>query len=699
MQFILCDFSYSQLFYNNGAPIHFNSGSIVRIKGTFSNNNSGALDNDGNLTIDNDIINNATINGNGTYKISGNWINNQTFTAEASAVYLEGANQQISGTAITSFNNLTLTGTGIKTQAIDSRIQGILALNDRELATDSYTMFVENTNPNAITRTTGFVSSLGNGKLSRSTANNTIYLFPTGSSLGILRYRPVEITPATSNANTYTVRMANVDATTEGYDRSLMDTGICLANPLFYHRINRTSGSTPANISIYFDETADGFWNGIAQWETIPSVLWKDIGTITLTPGSPLNYIAKLNWNDFSSDPYILIFQSILINLGQDTAICPGNSISLDAGSGFITYQWSTGETTPSITADTSGIFSVTVTNDVGCIGIDTIIININQGQNATIAPAGPFCLNNASINLTAVTGGGIWSGTGITNSSFGTFSPSIAGIGIHQIIYTISGTCGDADTISITVNQNYNATITPTGPFCLNNASINFTAVTGGGVWSGTGITNSSFGTFSPSIAGIGTHQIIYTISGTCGDADTAFIIVHSVPVITMTPSAISCIDAHDGAIEVTINNGTSPCTYLWSTGDTTKNIISLSAGIYSLTVNDFNDCSSFANSEVLTSDILCYPSIFFIPNTFSPNNDGKNDVLYVRGGGIKYFEFTIYDRWGKEIFKSNEQNTGWDGCYDGTPMNAAVFVYTLKGEMISGSIIEEKGNVTLMR
>jgi len=52
----------------------------------------------------------------------------------------------------------------------------------------------------------------------------------------------------------------------------------------------------------------------------------------------------------------------------------------------------------------------------------------------------------------------------------------------------------------------------------------------------------------------------------------------------------------------------------------------------------------------------------IFYIPNIFSPNGDKQNDVLYVRGKGIKEFVFVIYDRWGEEIFKTKDQDKGWD-------------------------------------
>src|SRR5581483_11889855 len=57
--------------------------------------------------------------------------------------------------------------------------------------------------------------------------------------------------------------------------------------------------------------------------------------------------------------------------------------------------------------------------------------------------------------------------------------------------------------------------------------------------------------------------------------------------------------------------------------------------------------------------------PCSLFVPNAFSPNGDGQNDILYVRDNCILTMDFTIYDRWGNKVFESKNQSTGWDGAY----------------------------------
>ena len=122
-------------------------------------------------------------------------INNSLFIADQSDVNLYGFNQLISGTSITSFYNLNLLGAGIKTQTTDAVVTNLLNLNNLELATNLFYMTIANPNFNAISRTTGFVSSLGDGRLVRVTNSSNPYLFPVGSSLGTIRYRPVLLIP------------------------------------------------------------------------------------------------------------------------------------------------------------------------------------------------------------------------------------------------------------------------------------------------------------------------------------------------------------------------------------------------------------------------------------------------------------------------------------------------------------------------
>ncbi len=85
-------------------------------------------------------------------------------------------------------------------------------------------------------------------------------------------------------------------------------------------------------------------------------------------------------------------------------------------------------------------------------------------------------------------------------------------------------------------------------------------------------------------------------------------------------------------------------------------------------------------------------------IPNVFSPNGDNNNDILFVLGS-IDKLEFHIYNRWGQEVFQTNDRSQGWDGTFMGQACNAGVFAYRVSGIMPDGMRVEKKGNITLVR
>ena len=88
------------------------------------------------------------------------------------------------------------------------------------------------------------------------------------------------------------------------------------------------------------------------------------------------------------------------------------------------------------------------------------------------------------------------------------------------------------------------------------------------------------------------------------------------------------------------------------------------------------------------------------YIPNAFTPNNDSRNDVFkpLIFGNLVKY-EFNVYNRWGQLVYETNSTDGRWDGDYKGEPAPSGVFVWYAKANMINGTQIEQKGNVTLVR
>jgi gliding motility-associated-like protein len=120
----------------------------------------------------------------------------------------------------------------------------------------------------------------------------------------------------------------------------------------------------------------------------------------------------------------------------------------------------------------------------------------------------------------------------------------------------------------------------------------------------------------------------------------------------------------------------------------------------MYTVTLAQSNlNCASSDSVFVFVYDVQCNEKDVYVPNIFTPNGDGKNDMLYVRGNNIKELYFTIYDRWGEKMFETTDQHVGWDGVYKGMTSDPAVFVYYLKVRCAGEKEFFIKGNITVMR
>jgi gliding motility-associated-like protein len=239
-------------------------------------------------------------------------------------------------------------------------------------------------------------------------------------------------------------------------------------------------------------------------------------------------------------------------------------SITASGGYGSLSYSWTgpNGFTSSSqnITALEPGIYSILVTDGHNCTytrDIDVIDDSVNptvlfSGLNVS----GEYCITDGIVVLTGSEApNGSFSGPGITDNGNGTadFDPS-AGLS-GDIIYSYTDALGCIGTFAETVSVNTtppDATITPAGPFCENDAAKNLSAATSGGTWSGTGITDVNAGTFDPAVAGPGSYVITYEVTvGACTSTDDITINVNPSPVANdQTP--LVCEDVAGGGTAV---------------------------------------------------------------------------------------------------------------------------------------------------
>ncbi len=399
----------SPLVYNQ-STLFVGDSSLVHVNGDIQNTGPLTfLENRGEVYTRNDanpghfeLSNDATVSGGGNYYVQGDWVNSATFVWDTSHVTLDGDQQLITGDSITTFYQLELDGTGVKTQTIHSNTAEQLILNNRELATDVYTMYVLNADSTAVTNdqtygNEGMVSSLNGGALNRMMDSTQTYLYPVGSSLGVLRYRPVEITPNVDAAQSYSVRMVNHGGSTDGYDVTNHDSTLCRINSTYYHQIDRTGGADPVDMAIYYDLANDSYYNEMVQWDTPQNAIWNGMMGQDVN-SAPYRNVGVNSWNDFSSVPFALAIKTPdAPQLIGDSVLCDsleladyeaipndlsstyvwsvpgGASIQSGQGTNLITTNWSGsgGGTLNLYLIDSLGCSSFTTSMEVSLGGIN----------------------------------------------------------------------------------------------------------------------------------------------------------------------------------------------------------------------------------------------------------------------------------------------------------------------------------------
>jgi len=135
----------------------------------------------------------------------------------------------------------------------------------------------------------------------------------------------------------------------------------------------------------------------------------------------------------------------------------------------------------------------------------------------------------------------------------------------------------------------------------------------------------------------------------------------------------------------------------YLWSNGDVSNTVSFNTPGIYYLSVTDNNNCAG-KDTIVLQKNLNCVP--VNIPNAFTPNNDGRNDIFKpIITQEVSNYSFTIFNRYGQQIFVTTKYGTGWDGTFKGVNQPRNAYVYMVSFNNSNGELMKYNGTVTLIR
>ncbi|MDA9329072.1 gliding motility-associated C-terminal domain-containing protein, partial [Flavobacteriales bacterium] len=354
--------------------------------------------------------------------------------------------------------------------------------------------------------------------------------------------------------------------------------------------------------------------------------------------------------------------------------ICDGEAAvigGLNNLGGTYTYLWNTGETSATISVLTAGLYTQKVTSNQGCISEETIDVDVYSNptpsiQGTTVCQGVPVTLTD--LNDKGETKDFIWSTGALTP----TISPIASGNFTLDVI-DIHG-CQGTSTTSVTFIAYPTVDLGDSITICEGDPKVTFDAGNLGKTitWN-SGQTTS---TISTNQAG----EYIVTVSdGGCPAYDTVVLSVVDLPVSELN-QLLGVLPYCFNELEtgVLLEAGSrGKYEYLWGTGETTSAITVDVQGTYIVQISAVQKKECIKEDRIKLRDYC--PSTLYVPNTFTPDNDGVNDYFLAVGDYITNFEMYVYNRWGQLIFQSDNINEGWDGTYFGNEVQIDTYVYKI--------------------
>jgi len=406
----------------------------------------------------------------------------------------------------------------------------------------------------------------------------------------------------------------------------------------------------------------------------------------------------------------------------------------LDSSVNAKSYSWTFGDggtdtaRFPSHTYTTGGIFTVRLitSNPNACKTLDTAYLTITVDtifehpafSYTVLDSCGPFTVSFVNNSVYSSTPGSsaftrfTWlfgDGSSYNGNTPPIHSYTSAGAYTVSLVMIDSTACNSPDTIDAVVHINnifVKAGLKVPDSVCLGN-SATFTDS------SANGVTYSwNFGDGNSSTAASTTHTYdttgIYTVTHvvtnpqSCNGVDS----IKKTLVVMVGPTAdftYSPLVPETNVPTTFTNLSVNADRYLWDFGDATTTTDVNPSHFYKRT-GDYKVCLTAKNSsncpstacKMVSADV--HP-LADIPTAFSPNGDGKNDILFVRGAAVQTMDVKIFNRWGQKVFETTDMDKGWDGTFNGQAQPMDAYAFILNVTFIDGTTFEKKGNVTLLR
>ncbi len=423
------------------------------------------------------------------------------------------------------------------------------------------------------------------------------------------------------------------------------------------------------------------------------------------------------------------------ITAGPNTSGCAPLTVNFfNATTNGLTFLWNFGDGSPTVTTyapthtfTAAGTYTVslTSTNASACFKTEDTAYIIISVDTTKIVPdftytitdsCGPYIATFTNTSYTNITTGGAPTYTwffGDGNTFSGPTPPphNYTDTGWYTVTLVMNhpDACKTPDTVKKDIHIFYqlvSANFSIPDSICL-GSKISFT---GGARNAST--TTWTFGDGNGSTVLLPDYQFTtagtYTVTliaenpGACNGADTVTRVIKVLPGPLANFTFIPIKPEANIPTKFT-NKSINAIRYDWDFGDDTRSTEEHPThqynrtGSYRVCLTAFNtsSCPSTACKDVPAE----VTPLIGLPTGFSPNGDGQNDVLYVRGAAIKTMNLKIYNRWGQLVFETSSMDVGWDGTFGGQPQPMEAYGYVLNATFIDGTTRLLKGNITLIR
>ncbi len=428
-----------------------------------------------------------------------------------------------------------------------------------------------------------------------------------------------------------------------------------------------------------------------------PGALGANTYTVTVTGANPACIDTAIATIFVNPNPVVTVTSS--------PDVCLGQTSTLTATGAATAYSWLPGGSAlnPLTVVAPLGSTVYTVTGTItatGCTGTQTGTITVNPIPLVTVTPPQTIC-QGGTANITA-------SGaqTYVWSPNIGATGDVTPPVGSNNS-YTVTGTlanCSNTAVTNVAVNPLPTFTVSSTS-VCAGVLATLIASPSGGGV-TYTWIPGGSIAdSITVSLQSSTTYTVTATTTSSCTATGTGAITVFPNPSPGFdAPQKITLSEANLTFSDKESTNAIIKA-WLWNFGDSTTSILQNPQHIYADT-GLFNICLNVVSNGgcvgSICKDIIIIPDLLvYIPNAFTPDGDGLNDGFGFKNSGLtsKGFEFRIFDRWGEQMYYTNDISGLWDGTFKGAPCQQDVYVYTI---LVVDNFGKEKkylGNITLVR